>query len=135
MKLYDCLETGNGYKVRLTLARPGMTCDWEECDILAESNAIVWYLAEGSALVPADRLQRARVLQWMFFEQYSHEPYVATPRFIVRHLPPDSPRRAELADRLERGYDLAPYPHVRAWLDRAAAEPGHLPITARPVAR
>jgi glutathione S-transferase len=55
--------------------------------------------------VPADRLGRAQVLQWMFFEQYSHEPYVATSRFIVRHFPADSPRRAELPDRMKRGYD------------------------------
>jgi glutathione S-transferase len=45
------------------------------------------------------------VLQWMFFEQYSHEPYVATPRFIVRHLPADSPRRAELRERCAKGRD------------------------------
>src|SRR5690606_14771031 len=132
MKLYDYLDSGNGYKVRLVLAQLGQSCDWVECDILqgatrtpeflarnpngripllelddgsflAESNAIIWYLAEGSPLVPDDRLLRAQVLQWMFFEQYSHEPYVATPRFIVRHLPADSPRRAELPERLERG--------------------------------
>ncbi|MGE0580911.1 MAG: glutathione S-transferase family protein [Steroidobacteraceae bacterium] len=203
MKLYDCLDSGNCYKVRLTCAQLGIAYDWEECDILrgatrtpeflarnpngriptlelddgtclAESNAIVWYLAEGSPLVPADRIGRAQALQWMFFEQYSHEPYVATPRFIVKHLPADSPRRAELPDRLERGraalavmerhlgahrffaaghysiadialyaythvaeeggHDLAPYPHVRAWLDRVATQPGHRPLMARPPA-
>jgi len=53
--------------------------------------------------VPGDRLGRAQVLQWMFFEQYSHEPYVATPRYILKHLAADSPRRAELPDRLARG--------------------------------
>jgi len=63
----------------------------------------MWYLAEGTPFVPDDRLRRAQVLQWMFFEQYSHEPYVATPRFIVKHLPADSPRRAELPDRMARG--------------------------------
>jgi len=132
MKLYDYLDSGNGYKVRLALAQLGQPFDWVECDILqgatrtpeflarnpngriptlelddgtclAESDAILWYLAEGSALVPDERLLRAQVLQWMFFEQYSHEPYVATPRFIVKHLPEDSPRRAELPERLERG--------------------------------
>jgi glutathione S-transferase len=142
---------------------------------IAESNAIIWYLAEGSPLVPEDRLGRAQVLQWMFFEQYSHEPYVATPRFIVKHLPANSPRRAELPDRLERGraalavmerhlqvqrffvagrytladialyaythvadqggHDLAPYPHVCAWLDRVALQPGHHPLMMRPPAR
>ncbi len=201
MKLYDYLDSGNGYKVRLTLAHLGLAYEWEECDILrgatrtpaflarnpngriptlelddgsflAESNAIIWYLAEGSPLVPGDRLGRARALQWMFFEQYSHEPYVATPRFIMKHLPADAPRRAELPDRLERGraalavmerhladhryfaggrfsvadialyaythvaheggHDLAPYPQLRAWLDRVAGQPGHRPLGERP---
>src|SRR5262249_45713162 len=75
----------------------------EDGTCLAESNAILWYLAEGTPFIPADRLLRAQVLQWMFFEQYSHEPYVASPRFIVKHLPADSPRRAELPDRMTRG--------------------------------
>ena len=70
---------------------------------LAESNAILWYLAEGTRFIPAEALQRAQVLQWMFFEQYSHEPYVATPRFIRKHLPAHSSRRAELPMRLEQG--------------------------------
>jgi glutathione S-transferase len=73
--------------------------------VLAESNAILWYLAEGTRFIPEDRVQRAQVLQWMFFEQYSHEPYVATPRYIKRHLPPEHPRYAELPARLERGRD------------------------------
>ncbi len=132
MRLFDYLDSGNGYKVRLLLAQLGQRYDWTELDIdagktrtpeflqrnpngriptlelddgtnLAESNAILWYLAEGTPFVPADRLGRAQVLQWMFFEQYSHEPYVATPRYIVKHLPPDHPRRAELPDRLARG--------------------------------
>ena len=130
--LYDYLDSGNGYKIRLLLAQLGKRYRWIELDILtnetrtpqflaknpngrvpalelddgtclAESNAILWYLAEGSAFIPGDRLKRAQVLQWMFFEQYSHEPYVATPRFIVKHLPADSPRQAELPDRMTRG--------------------------------
>ena len=201
MHLFDYLDSGNGYKVRLLLAQLGQRYDWTEIDIdagktrtpeflkrnpngriptlelddgtnLAESNAILWYLAEGTPFVPADRLGRAQVLQWMFFEQYSHEPYVATPRFIVKHLPADHPRRAELPDRLERGraalavmethlegrqffvgkrysiadialyaythvaheggHDLAPYPHVNAWLKRVTAQRRHVPLTARP---
>jgi glutathione S-transferase len=132
LTLYDYLDSGNGYKARLLLSQLDQDYRWVELDILtgetrtarflaknpngriptlelddgsclAESNAILWYLAEGSRLVPADRLGRSQVLQWMFFEQYSHEPYVATPRFILKHLPEDSPRRAELGDRLERG--------------------------------
>ncbi len=130
--LYDYLDSGNGYKVRLLLAQLEHPYRWTELDIdagatrtaeflarnpngkiptleladgicLAESNAILWYLAEGSPYLPADRLERAQVLQWMFFEQYSHEPYVATPRYIVRHLPQDHPRQAEIPTRLERG--------------------------------
>jgi glutathione S-transferase len=130
--LYDYLDSGNGYKIRLLLALLEQPYRWVELDILrgatrtpeflvknpngriptlelddgtfiAESDAILWYLAEGSAFLPEDRLGRAQVLQWMFFEQYSHEPYIATPRFIVRHLPADSPRRAELPKRLEQG--------------------------------
>ncbi len=79
------------------------TLELEDGSHLAESNAILNYLADGSALLPKDRLQRARALQWMFFEQYSHEPYIAVARAILRYLPPDSPRRAELPRLLERG--------------------------------
>jgi glutathione S-transferase len=130
--LYDYLDSGNGYKIRLLLSHLERAYRWQELDImegatrtpqflaknpngripalelddgvcLAESNAILWYLAEGSPFIPGERLARAQTLQWMFFEQYSHEPYVATPRFILKHLPTDSPRRAELPDRLTRG--------------------------------
>ena len=69
-----------------------------------ESNAILCYLADGSPLLPPDRLGRARALQWMFFEQYSHEPYIAVARFILYYLAPDSPRRAELPRLQERGH-------------------------------
>jgi len=132
MILYDYLDSGNGYKVRLLLAQLRRAYRWEELDILrgstrtegflaknpngriptlelddgtclAESNAILWYLADNAAWLPAGKLERAQILQWMFFEQYSHEPYVATPRFILKHLPEDSPRRAELPQRLAQG--------------------------------
>jgi glutathione S-transferase len=132
MHLFDDQDSGNGYKVRLLLAQLGLAYRWTHMDVdsgatrrpeflkrnpngriptlelddgtnLAESNAILWYLAEGTPFVPADRLGRAQVLQWMFFEQYSHEPYVATPRYIVKHLAPDHARRAELPDRLAKG--------------------------------
>ena len=79
------------------------TLELDDGTNLAESDAILWYLAEGSPFVPGDRLGRAQTLQWMFFEQYSHEPYVATPRYIVKHLPADHPRRAELPARLAQG--------------------------------
>jgi glutathione S-transferase len=132
MHLFDDLDSGNGYKVRLLLAQLGIPYRWTHLDVdtgatrtpeflkrnlngrvptleledgtnLPESNAILWYLAEGSQLVPGDRLGRAQTLQWMFFEQYSHEPYVATPRYIVKHLAADHVRRAELPERLAKG--------------------------------
>jgi len=132
MILYDYLDSGNGYKIRLLLAQLERPYRWIELDIMrgetrtpefiaknangrvptleledgtciAESNAILWYLAEGGPFLPAERVARAQVLQWMFFEQYSHEPYVATPRYILKHLSQDSPRRAELPRRLEQG--------------------------------
>ena len=130
--VFGMSDSGNCYKVRLALEQLGLPYRWVEVDPgrgetrtpeflarnangkvptleledgshLAESNAILNYLADGSALLPQERLQRARVLQWMFFEQYSHEPYVAVARAIVRYQPPDSPRRAELPRLLERG--------------------------------
>ncbi len=77
--------------------------------VLVESNAILCWLAEGAAasevsFLPADAWQRAQALSWMFFEQYSHEPYIAVARFIRGWTPTDSPRRAELARCHERGH-------------------------------
>lgn len=71
---------------------------------LPESNAILCYLADGSKYWPEDRWQRAQVLQWLFFEQYSHEPYIAVARFIRRWLPAGHARLAELPRLHERGY-------------------------------
>jgi glutathione S-transferase len=130
--VYGMSDSGNCYKVKLTLEQLALPYRWVEVDsargetrtlkflamnsngkvpllsledgtFLPESNAILNYLAEGSRLLPSERLEHARVLQWMFFEQYSHEPYVAVARSIVRYHPPDSPRRAELPKLLERG--------------------------------
>jgi len=129
--LYDSPVSGNCYKVRLLLAHLGIPYERRTMDVvdrsnrpevlgglnpslrvptlvlddgraIGESGAILWYFGEGTRFVPDDPYLRAQVLQWMFFEQYSHEPYVATPRYIVRHLPADHPRRAELPDRLEQ---------------------------------
>ena len=72
--------------------------------ILAESNAILCWLAEGTNYFAGDSWQRAQTLAWMFFEQYSHEPYVAVARFICGWTPLDSPRRAELPKLRERGH-------------------------------
>jgi glutathione S-transferase len=131
LTLFDYLDSGNGYKIRLLLAQLNKSYRWVELDImegktrtaeflaknpngripaieedgryLAESNAILIYFAEGTTFLPADRFSRAQAFQWLFFEQYSHEPYVATPRFIVKHLAADHPRQAELPKRLEQG--------------------------------
>ena len=130
--VFGMADSGNCYKVRLALEQLGLPYRWVEINpgagetrtpeflamnpngkvptlqledgtFLAESNAILNYLAEGTRLMPAGRLERAQVLQWMFFEQYSHEPYVAVARAILRYQPPDSPRRAELSRLHERG--------------------------------
>jgi len=132
MRLYDTLYSGNGYKVRLLLTQLGIPFERVEIDILsgesrtpeflarnpngkipvlelddgsclAESNAICWYFAQGTRFLPADRLRRARVLQWMFFEQYSHEPFIATSRFWMQHLPMTPDRRAALQEKRKEG--------------------------------
>jgi glutathione S-transferase len=131
LKLYDYLESGNGYKVRLLLHQLGIPFERVELDItkgatrteeflrlnpngriplleladgtcLAESNAIQWYLAEGTNMLPEDRVERAQVLQWMFFEQYSHEPYIAVVRFWA-HQGLLEEKGAEVEARRERG--------------------------------
>jgi glutathione S-transferase len=110
IKLFDYLESGNAYKVRLLLHLLGIPFQRVELDILRgetrtpeflaknpngripaveledgrvlfESNAILWYFAEGTPFAGDDRWERVQILQWMFFEQYSHEPHVATLRF------------------------------------------------------
>ena len=132
LTIYGMSDSGNCYKVKLAAEQVRVPYRWVEVDstkgetrtpaflaknpngkvptlglddgsFLPESNAILHYLAEGTPLLPMERLARARVLQWMFFEQYSHEPYVAVARYILYYLPPDSPRRAELPRLQERG--------------------------------
>jgi Glutathione S-transferase len=71
---------------------------------LPESNAIICYLADASPLLPADRLLRARVLAWLFFEQYSHEPYIAVARFLCRFHPDPESQRALLESKMPGGY-------------------------------
>ena len=75
----------------------------EDGRLLVESNAILCYLAEDTDYLPAEPWQRAQALSWMFFEQYSHEPYIAVARFIRGWTPLDSPRRADLPRLIERG--------------------------------
>jgi glutathione S-transferase len=71
---------------------------------LAESNAMLCYLAEGTALLPEDRWPRAQVMQWLFFEQYSHEPYIATVRFWVKYLRKQDEWRDKIAEASKKGY-------------------------------
>ena len=134
LTVHGMSQSGNCHKVRLLLDQLALDYEWREIDILRgesrtdafltmnpngrvpvleiepgvflpESNAILCYLADGTRLWPQERLMRARTLSWMFFEQYSHEPYVAVARFICRFLPADNPRRSELPRLLERGYE------------------------------
>ena len=132
MKLYNVAYSGNSYKVRLLRAQVGIACDIVEIDILqgesrtpeflkinpngrtpvlddngfvlAESNAILAYLARGTKFLPEDRQRWALVFQWLFFEQYSHEPYIATSRFLLQHKPDTPERAAALAVRRDSGW-------------------------------
>jgi glutathione S-transferase len=69
--------------------------EWEDGRTLPESGAIIWHLAEGSPLAPDDSWSRAEALSWMFFEQYSHEPYVAVARFWLAHAPKEELKKKE----------------------------------------
>ncbi|MEJ2132650.1 MAG: glutathione S-transferase family protein [Gammaproteobacteria bacterium] len=133
LTLYDSLDSGNAYKVRLALAHLAIPCHRIELDtdsgetrtaeylaknpngkvpalelddgeVLWESDAIMYYLADGTALLPQERLARARVLQWMFFEQYSHEPYIATTRYFLYFLKDAETYAEQIARNTPRGY-------------------------------
>ena len=132
MKLYNVAYSGNSYKVRLLLSQLGIFCEIVEVDILngesrtaeflkinpngrtpvldddgfilAESNAILAYLARGTKFLPDDQKKFALVFQWMFFEQYSHEPFIATSRFWLQHKPDSPERRALLASKRDGGW-------------------------------
>ena len=115
VKIYGDSISGNCLKAKWVADFLGRSYEWVEIDILkgesrtpdflamnpagqvplmilddgrplAQSNAMIMYLAEGSALIPADAYQRAKMLEWLFWEQYSHEPYIAVARFQVRYL-------------------------------------------------
>lgn len=146
MKIYGDSISGNCLKVKWTADFLGLTYDWIETDILkgesrtpaylalnpagqvplvvldngrplAQSNAIILHLAEGSALIPTDGYDRARMLEWMFWEQYSHEPYVAVARFHMKYLgkpaedlePRLVERGAAALQRLEDGLAQGPF--------------------------
>jgi glutathione S-transferase len=193
--LYDMASSGNCYKVRLVLPYRGLsyrrepvglkretnregilgglnpalrvpTLVLDDGRVLAESNAIIWFLAEGTPLVPDDAFERAQVLQWMFFEQYDHEPAIAVARAWLLFSDDPAQFAARLPERIEAGHraldamqrhlvgrrylvgeqltvadvalyasthvadeagvELDAFPAVRAWLDRVAAQPGHV---------
>lgn len=195
MRLYDYLPSANGYKVRTLLNQLGLAYELVPVDIfageshtadfhanknpdgripvlepepgrfLAESNAILLFLAEGTRFLPEDRFARAQVHQWMFFEQNAVEPNIGTARFwlLTGRQPPESDvlrnriqngeralatlerhlgrhtflveERYTVADLClfayvhlapEAGVALAPYPSIRAWLERVKAQPGFL---------
>jgi glutathione S-transferase len=134
LRLYDYLPSGNGYKVRLLLTQLGIEFERVELDIvkgetrtpeflgkfpngripavefddgrrLFESNALLWYFAEGTPFLPAARMERAEVLQWFCFEQYSHEPNIASLRYLVSHPELQDPRRALLDRMLRLGHE------------------------------
>ena len=131
-RVYGDIYSGNCYKIKLLANHLGLDHEWVHVDILqgatrtpeflsrnpngkvpvvefaggrclAESNAILNYLAEGTPYLPDDRWLRATVLQWQFFEQYSHEPYIAVARYIARYLGLPDARRAEYESRRQGG--------------------------------
>jgi len=199
MLLYNSAVSGNCYKVRLLLAQVGLEYELVDVSVvdrsnrpellgdlnpalrvptvvlddgrpLAESNAILWYFGDGTAYVPAEPYERAQVLQWMFFEQYSHEPYLAVVRFWLAYSGTPELFADRIPGRMKGGYaaldameahlrersffvggaysiadislyaythvaeegnfDLDPYPAIRTWLERVAAQPGHVAIDA-----
>ena len=200
--LYSMQRSGNSYKARLALAQLDIPYRRVEVDILrgesrtpdflaknpsgqipllevapgryiAESNAILWYVAGGTALAPEDRIDRAEALQWMFFEQHSLEPNIGAAYFwlalvrggreLQQHALEDwmqegyralrvmenhlKQHRYFAADRYtiadialyaythlahQCDYDLSGFPYIRAWLDRVAAEPGHVVMHEQP---
>lgn len=135
LTLHDNRESGNGYKVRLLLALLGIPyrlVNWklgaegtrtpefleknpngripllelEDGRHIAESNAILLYLASGSRFLPEDPFELAKVHQWLFFEQYNHEPNIAVARYWAHHADLDDPYMArQMEDRKTRGYD------------------------------
>ena len=196
MLLYNNADSGNCYKVRLLAAQLGLKLELRELDVvdrsnrkellgelnpalrvptlvlddgrpLAESNGILWYLGDGTEYVPEERYERAQVLQWQFFEQYSHEPHIAVARFwSLAGIEPSEEQRAEklswgnralaaldrhLQERQflvgerytiadislyaythvahEGGFDVERYSAIGPWLERVAAQPGHIAIT------
>jgi len=132
VKIYGDIQSGNCYKIKLLCSLLGIDHEWVHVDILAgeagasgflaknlngkipllelpdgrylsESNAILNYLAFGSELLPGDNFEFAQVQQWQFFEQYSHEPFIAVARFIAKYLGLPEDRRADYESKQEGG--------------------------------
>jgi len=131
-KLYDFLPSGNCYKIRLLLNQLGIKYERVNIDILskesrtpeflkinpngrtpvlyhdgkylAESNAILWYLASNSTFIPNDDYEQALALQWMFFEQFSHEPHIASARYWVSILKAEDEYKEQLKVKMKLGY-------------------------------
>lgn len=132
-KVYGDILSGNCYKIKLLMSFLNIEHEWQHVDILAgesqtseflsinyngkipllkiddasylsESNAILNYLAEGTSFLPSDRLLHAKVLQWQFFEQYSHEPYIAVARYINKYLGLPEERLQEYKDKQAGGH-------------------------------
>ncbi|MCM0588987.1 MAG: glutathione S-transferase family protein [Gloeotrichia echinulata IR180] len=133
LRLYDFLPSGNGYKLRLLLTQLGMPFERVEVNItqgetrtpeflsknpngkipvleiepgkyLAESNAILVFLSEGTEFLPYERFLRAQVLQWLFFEQYSHEPFIGTSRYWISILGKAEEYEESIKQKRESGY-------------------------------
>ena len=133
MKVYGDIKSGNCYKIKLLLSLLDTPHEWVHVDILqgetrssaflaknpngkipvleladgrclSESNAILNFLAVGTPFLPEDRFELAKVQQWQFFEQYSHEPYIAVARYIARYLGLPESRRAEYESKQAGGH-------------------------------
>ena len=131
--IYGDSRSGNCYKLKLLCAEMEIGYEWREVDILkgethtadflamnlngkipvlklpdgrslAESNAILCYLADGSTFYGGDAYAKAEILQWLFFEQYSHEPFIATSRFIIKYLGSPPERQSDLEQKKAGGY-------------------------------
>jgi glutathione S-transferase len=185
-KLYSMQRSGNSYKVRLALALLNAPYRPIEIDILrgesrtpdflaknpsgqvpllevadgrylAESNAILWYVAGGTPLAPESRIERAEALQWMFFEQHALEPNIGAAYFWLSLVKGGRDLQVHaLEDWMERGYaalqvtvadialygythvadrceyDLATFPAIRTWLRRVEQTPGFVTMDWRP---